>query len=103
LNILGGKDVMIESPLLQEIIAESQRSGRVKTLIDVLEDRFGSVTPTITAGLEQVKARERLRRLTTQVVLCKSLHAFEDALLEELPKPTPPSTRGKRRSRKTAE
>jgi hypothetical protein len=103
MEILGGRKAMIESPLLQEIVAESARAERVKTLLDILKDRFGSVTPTITAGLEQVKARERLRRLTTQAFSCKSLQAFEEALLDELPKRTPPSTRGKRRSPKTAE
>jgi hypothetical protein len=103
LEILGGSKVMIESPLIQEIVAESARAERVKTLVDILEDRFGSVTPTITAGLDQVKEGEKLRRLTTQAGTCKSLQAFENALLDELPKRPPASTRGKRRSRKPAE
>jgi hypothetical protein len=103
LDILGGSKVMIESPFIQEIVAESERTGRVKTLLDILKDRFGSATPTITAGLEQVKEPKRLRRLTTQAFSCKSLEAFEKALLDELPRPRPASTRGKRRSRNAAE
>jgi hypothetical protein len=99
LEILGGRKAMIESPLIQEIVAESARAGRVKTLLGVLEARFGSVTPAVTAGLEQVKEEEQLARLTPQAALCPSLQAFEDSLRRELAAP-PASTRGKRRSRK---
>jgi hypothetical protein len=98
LDILGGSKAMIESPLIQEIVEESERTGRVKTLIDVLETRFGATTPTITAGLDQVKGEERLVRLTRQAVVCRDLQVFEDSLRQELPAPKPASTRRKRRS-----
>lgn len=91
---------MIESPLIQEIVAESKLEERVGAILDVLSERFGAVTPAVTAGLEQVKEKEKLVRLTRQAVACASLQAFEDFLRQELPAPPPPSTRGKRRSRK---
>jgi hypothetical protein len=100
LQILGGKKAMIESPLIQEIVAESARAERVKAICRFLEARFGAVTPTIAAGLEQVQQPEPLDRLTAQAALCPSLSAFEEALRQELPAPPPTSTRGKRRSRK---
>jgi hypothetical protein len=75
----------------------------VKAIGAVLETRFQSVPAALTAGLEQVKDAAKLDRLTRQAVTCPSLQAFEEALRQELPAPPPPSTRGKRRSRKPAE
>jgi hypothetical protein len=103
LEILGGSKAMIESPLIQEIGAEFARAERVKTTLDFLEARFGSVGPTISAGLAQVKGQDKLVRLTRLAASCPNLQAFEDALRQELPAPPPTSTRGKRRSRKPPE
>jgi predicted transposase YdaD len=100
LEILGGRQAMIESPLIQEIVAESKLEERVGAILDVLRERFGAVTPAVTAGLEQVKEKEKLVRLTRHAVACVSLQQFEERLREELPPPRPASTRGKRRSRK---
>ena len=93
--------MLIETPLIQEIGAEFARAAQVKTILRFLEARFGSMTPTITAGLEQVKQEEKLDRLAQQAAICASLQAFEEALRQELPAPAPASTRGKRRSRKS--
>ena len=101
LEILGGRKMLIETPLIQEIGAEFARAAQVKTILRFLEARFGSMTPTITAGLEQVKQEEKLDRLAQQAAICASLQAFEEALRQELPAPAPASTRGKRRSRKS--
>ena len=103
LDILGGSKIMIESPLIQEIADKSERTGRVQTMLQFLTRRFGVVTPTITAGLEQVKEMERLVRLTDQAADCASLQAFENSVREELPKPPPTSMRGKRRPKKSGE
>src|SRR6185437_1406065 len=70
LDILGGSKAVYESPLIQQIVAESERAGRVKSIVRVLTARFQSATPTITAGLEQVKEEERLLRLTDVAALC---------------------------------
>jgi len=91
---------MIESPLIQEIGAEFARGAYVKSILEFLQKRFSTVPPAIAAGLEQVKDEEKLFRLVGQAALCASLQAFEDVLHQELPAPPPPSTRGKRRSRK---
>jgi len=103
LEILGGSKAMIESPVLRRIVEESERKGLVKAILRFLETRFGSLTPMIMAGLEQVKEEKKLVRLVDQAASCASLNAFEDALRQEFPAPQPASTRGKRRSRKPPE
>jgi hypothetical protein len=78
---------MIESPLIQEIVEESARSGGVKLLLHILEGRFGSVPATVSAGLAHVKDEEKLLRLGLNAATCASLQDFEDALRQELPAP----------------
>ena len=89
LEILGGRKAMIESPLIQEIVAEADRAGQVKVIVRVLRRRFGELTPTVTAGLEQVKEEERLARLADHAAIYPSLQAFADALGQELAAPPP--------------
>lgn len=103
LDILGGRKAMIESPLIQEIVQESKLTGQVELIIGMLTDKFGPVGPTIEASLSLVKDQEKLIRLGMRAGGCASLQAFEDALREELPKPPPASTRGKRQSKKSSE
>jgi hypothetical protein len=103
LDILKGDNIMIESPWLQEIADKSRREERAQAILQFLTTRFGAVPPSITAGLEQVKEMDGLRRLTGHSAACVSLQAFEASLLEELPKPRPASTRGKRRPKKSEE
>lgn len=91
---------MIESPLIQRIGAEFRRSGQLDFIRGELQDKFGSVGPTIEAGLALVKEETALRRLNAQAVTCSSLRAFEDALLAELPQQPSPSTRGRKKPRK---
>ena len=81
--------------------AKFEREFRAKSIIEVFEAKGWKVTPTVAAGLSQVKDAEKLKHLTRQAVLCENLDAFEKALLEQLPKPGPAATRGKRRSRKS--
>jgi hypothetical protein len=100
LEIFGGRRAMIESTLIQELLAESRVGERLTTILQVLRVRFGDVPPTVTAGLEQVKDYEKLVRLTDHASVCPSLQAFEERVREELPQPAPASTRGKRRPRK---
>ena len=90
---------MFELPFIQELIAEARLAGQVRTLHRLLEVRFGSIPPTVYAGLEQAGEEKKLERLVKQAALCPSLPLFEKALRQELL--VPPSKRGKRRLRKT--
>lgn len=96
LDILGGTRAMIESPLIQEIVQESQRTARFQSVVDVLESRFNTVPESISAGLQQVKELEALSRLIRFGSTCASLEVFEKALHDELPRPPAASTRGRR-------
>jgi len=100
LDILGGRKALNESPLIQELLAESEMKTQRDSILALLEDRFGTVSPTVTAGLAQVQDKEKLRRLLLRTANCPSLQAFEESVRQELPTPPPPSTRIKRRSRK---
>jgi hypothetical protein len=91
---------MIESPLIQSIVEQSERIGQVKLIVGTLQDKFGPSGPAIEAGLAQVKDAAGLRRLNVHAVTCASLQAFEEALNKELPRQPPPSSRSKRRDKK---
>jgi hypothetical protein len=87
LEILGGRQAMIESPLIQEIVSESRRATRVEDLLEFLTARFGTVTPTVSAGLAEVKENEKLVRLMRTAAICRDLQSFEEGLREELSEP----------------
>ncbi len=103
LNMLGGSKAVIESPLIQDVADESARLRNIKVVLHILQGRFGTVPKTVSAGLAQIKDEEKLMRLSLSGATCGNMQAFEEALRQELPKPQPASTRGKRRSRKTPE
>ena len=94
--VIGGKP----TPFFLKILADARQAGRVKTMLQILKTRFGSVPPTVAAGLEQVQEEDRLFRLIDDLATCPSLQAFKEALRQELPAPPPVSPRGKRRPRK---
>jgi hypothetical protein len=91
---------MIESPLIQEIVAQAERAGRVKSIVEGLKARFDAVPADIKAGLEQVRGEEKLTRLLRHAATCRTPRAFAKRLREELPAPPPASPRGRRRPRK---
>jgi hypothetical protein len=76
LAILGGREVMIESPLIRELMAETRQED-IRTL---LETRFGSVPAETTAALGKVQDRERLRRLLVAVHQAADLDGFHARL-----------------------
>jgi predicted transposase YdaD len=102
LEILGGQKAMIESPLIQELVEEAQRVRRAQDIAKVLTVRFGASSDNLRAGLTQIKDDTKLGRLLDHAAACSSLQEFEARLRDELPKPAPASTRGKRRSRKSS-
>jgi hypothetical protein len=83
-DMLGGREVMIQSPLYREIVEEAERKGETRamqqTLLDILEDRFGSDAKDLEVDLKAVEF-DRLRELIRFVVRCSSLEAFRERLL----------------------
>jgi hypothetical protein len=92
--------VFLESPFVQEWLAEVERAAHVKVLLVILEGRFGSMPGGLRAGIEQVMEEEQLLRLALEAATCVSLEAFANRLQQELSAPPPASPRGKRGSRK---
>jgi hypothetical protein len=76
LTILGGRHVMIESPLLQEIINERMQEAVVRAL----RRKFGAVPPEVEAQIRAVQGEERLYDLVSQVGVSPDLAAFQKQL-----------------------
>ena len=76
LTLLGGRKIMIESPVFQEAMAE----GRQEMVAAFLEARFGNVPPHLLARLRTILDTQKLLELAKLAGSCPSLHAFEAAL-----------------------
>jgi hypothetical protein len=64
----------------QEGIAEGRAEGQVKTLITVLEARFGEIPATLRNKLLKVRSDEQIATLSKLVGTCQSLTEFQKAL-----------------------
>jgi hypothetical protein len=90
LQILGGRDAMIESPLLnelrQEFSAEGRAEGRAEargtSIIEVLAHRFGPGEPQVEQAIQAVRSEERLDDLFHYALRCDSLDDFKRFLEE---------------------
>ena len=67
---------MIESPLIQEIVAET----RQQDILLFLEGRFGSVSPELAARIRSIVDVRQLDDLAKRVGSCSSLEAFQELL-----------------------
>ena len=67
---------MIESPLLQEIIAETKR----ESLVAFLTSRFGTEAGELEADLKAIEDEDRLNELIKLAGSCRSLKAFRKRL-----------------------
>jgi hypothetical protein len=76
LNILGGRQAMIESPVLQELMAEHGQ----KYILRLLERRFETVPVDIRERLRAVQDEERLEQLHDQAIVCATLDEFRQVL-----------------------
>ncbi len=77
LSIFGGSRIMIESPLIQELMAENGQ----KYILTVLETRFGTVPEELAVELRGVMDEQKLRELTRLAVKCSDLAAFRAKLV----------------------
>jgi hypothetical protein len=82
--MFGGKEVMIESPILKELIdeqvAEKVAEGRRQDVLDVLEARFGVVPLDVVQRVKDVTNANHLSQLIKQAARCPDLEAFRQAL-----------------------
>jgi hypothetical protein len=98
LDLLGGNRVMIESPLIKEIVEKADRQRQRKAIETVVRARLGSLPDSARASLEGVTEEATLDVLLEAASLCLTLEAFLERLAKETtPAPKPVSSR---RSRK---
>jgi hypothetical protein len=76
LTLFGGKSIMIESPVLVELVNETTQSA----ILQFLTGRFGQVPPEIAARLRAVQDPDRLSALTALAGRCADLSSFAAAL-----------------------
>jgi hypothetical protein len=79
LALIGGKQAMIESPLIQEIVAERMH----KAILRFLTRRFGSVPQEIERRLRTVQDEARLDELLDLAADCPDLETFRARLLSQ--------------------
>ena len=81
LSIFGGRQAMIESPLIQELMQEVAAERVHKAILRFLAARFGSVPPEVEAAVRAVQDESRLDNLVDWAALCPDLEAFRTRLV----------------------
>lgn len=78
LAILGGKQVMIESPLIKELLAENTQDA----ILLVLKGKFGAeeVPLELEKRLRRISSKKKLENLIQEAGRCSSVKAFQDLL-----------------------
>lgn len=72
LSLIGGKKMINDTPLIQEILAEDRQQG----ILDVLQARFGKVPPEVAAKVRAIQDVPLLRQLNTRAAVSTDLDAF---------------------------
>jgi hypothetical protein len=72
LAILGGTQIMIESPLIQELMAQRDQ----RAILKFLETRFGAIPPEVAARLRGVLDEQKLDELIQFAAACPDLESF---------------------------
>lgn len=78
--IFGGSRVMIESPLIKEIVDQAKCEGIRTSILAVLEGRFTAVPSDIPARLQGLTDEDSLRSLAKQAGQCADIEAFRKAM-----------------------
>jgi hypothetical protein len=80
LSILGGSQAMIESPVLQKLIAEREAATQRKAILMVLTTRFGPLAEDLKASLQTIEDASKLDELVEAAASCPGLEAFRARL-----------------------
>jgi hypothetical protein len=78
--ILGGREIMIESPLIQEIVDEAVAEANQNLILDVLKERFGETSSVVEEKLRGVTDRRQLSELAKKAGTCQDVEDFRRAL-----------------------
>jgi hypothetical protein len=74
-SMFGGR-AMIESPLIQELLAERMH----RAILHLLANRFGTLPPEISSLLKAIQDDEKLDDLNIWAWRCTNLEAFQSRL-----------------------
>ena len=74
--IFGGKQAMIESPLLKELTDEARAEARQEDILKILGGRFGAVPDDLAEAVRALDDEKRLGEAVTVAVQCQDLEAF---------------------------
>jgi hypothetical protein len=80
LEILGGRKAMIESPLLQEFLAERTRETTIRNIMTILVGRFGSKAESLETEIKAIGDDARLKELLLHAATSRTLGAFRKRL-----------------------
>jgi hypothetical protein len=67
---------MLESPLIDEIVAERTRETGHQYILTVLETRFGEIPQDVKEAITSVSDDAQLRNLVREAAACPDLDAF---------------------------
>jgi hypothetical protein len=98
LALFGGRHIMIDSPLIRELVAENTQQTQHEDIGLVLTERFGPLDEALMARLKSVRKKKELIELLKFAVRCADIQAFQARLPVE--KPRPASTRRTPKRRK---
>ena len=79
-QILGGREAMIESPVLQQLKAEWTQEGERKAIIKFLVTRFGDEAKDLRAKLNMFDDEARLEELVEVAATCLTWKPFVEQL-----------------------
>jgi hypothetical protein len=77
LALFGGKEAMIESPVLQELLAERMH----RAILGSLTGRFGPIPPEVEVALRAVRDDDRLQDLVVLAARCPDMETFRQQLI----------------------
>ena len=74
--IFGGRDAMIQSPMMNELITEENAHCLHEAILNILGKRFGPVSPEVSTALCSIMDPKRLQELNTSAALSPDLESF---------------------------
>jgi predicted transposase YdaD len=83
-ELFGGRQTMIESPVIQELVEEveqkAMQKGKHDDILLFLESRFGLVPQEVGDAVRRVSEEARLRSLIQLAARCADIEAFRGGL-----------------------
>ena len=87
LDILGGIQAVIDSPLQREILAEQLALKMHTVVLNLLKDRLGAVPSEVEAAIRTVQDEEQLDQLVRLAARAADYRAFRRGLKALAPPP----------------